>query len=114
MHHWTCHPGTPPCSPAFIRWLVKGYNTIQRASYLEVHVAISAHEETLVLQPPFQADVDGLAGKLLQERLGVHWIDLGAPISLEYLLEDRLRTDDMVVEEHVRTSKLKGAFAFIA
>lgn len=98
MHRWTCHPGTPPCWQACSRLSVKGYIEIRRASYLEVHVAISTDKETLVLQPPLQPDVDGLSGELLQERLGVDWVDLGAPFSPEYLQRDELHTDDMVVE----------------
>lgn len=66
---------------------MRGYIGIRRASYLEVHVPISTDEETLVLQSPLQPDVDGLSGELLQERLRVDWVDLGAPISLEYLLK---------------------------
>lgn len=48
-----------------------GYTT-----YLEVHVAIRADEETLVLQTPLEADVYRLAGELLHERLRVDGVDL--------------------------------------
>jgi hypothetical protein len=45
-------------------------------TYLEVHVAIRADQEALVLKPPLEPDIHELARELLHERLGVNGVDL--------------------------------------
>jgi hypothetical protein len=52
-------------------WTKRGPGT-----YLEVHVAIRADQEALVLKPPLEPDIHELARELLHERLRVNGVDL--------------------------------------
>jgi hypothetical protein len=49
---------------------------MRRTAHLEVHVAVRADQEALVLEPPLEADIHELARELLHERLRVDGVDL--------------------------------------
>lgn len=63
--------GSEPSSPA-----VTAFKETNRATHLQVHVAIRGHQVTLVFKTPLQSNPDGLAGQALQIRFRVYGLHL--------------------------------------